>query len=70
METNSPDDWCASLELDINAVRMMRDHLDYAIQMWPGAPARPYEEQEFLYKLRDTMAALALDFNFSYLDTK
>ena len=53
METQNPDDWRAVFELDINAVRMMREHLNYAIKMWPGAPARPFEEQEFLLKIRD-----------------
>ncbi len=68
METNNPEDWRAQFELDINAVRMMRDHLNYAIQMWPGAPARPHQEQEFLLKIRDQMSAMAMDYSFEHIE--
>ena len=70
MEMHNPDEWRANFELDINAVRAMRDHLEYALKMWPGAPARPYEEQEFLIRMRDTMAACALDYNFTHMEHK
>ena len=68
METNNPEDWRAQFELDINAVRMMRDHLNYAIQMWPGAPARPYQEQDFLQKIRDQMSAMAMEYSFEFIE--
>jgi hypothetical protein len=68
METQNPDDWRAVFELDINAVRMMRDHLNYAIKMWPGAPARPFEEQEFLLRIRDQMASMAMDYSFHHME--
>lgn len=70
METNNPDDWKASFEMDINAVRMFRDHLEYAIRMWPGAPARPYEEQVFLNQMRDQFAAMAFDYNYTHMEHK
>ncbi len=68
METHNPDDWRAQFELDINAVRMMRDHLEYSIQMWPGAPARPALEQEFLLKIRDQMASMTMDYSFHHIE--
>ena len=68
METQNPDDWRAVFELDINAGRMMRDHLNYAIQMGPGAPARPYAEQEFLSQIRDQMSAMAMEYSFEFIE--
>ena len=38
------------------------------IRLWPGAPARPYEEQEHLYILRDELYKGVLDYKFRYMD--
>ena len=57
-----------SLHLDIHAARALRDLLEYFIKMWPGAPARPYEEQEFSQALLKTVNQIILEHNFTYLD--
>ena len=57
-----------SLHLDIHAARALRDLLEYFIKMWPGAPARPYEEQEFSIALLKTVNQIILEHNFTYLD--
>ena len=36
--------------------------------MWPGAPARPYQEQEFAQSLLKTVNQIILEHNFTYLD--
>ena len=38
------------------------------IRLWPGAPARPYEEQEHLRILRDELYKGVLDYKFRYMD--
>lgn len=57
-----------SLHLDIHAARALRDLLEYFIKMWPGAPARPYTEQEFAAALLKTVNQIILEHNFTYLD--
>ena len=37
-------------------------------RLWPGAPARPYEEQEHLYVIRDELYKAVLDYKFRYMD--
>ena len=53
-----------SLNMDIDAVRALHDHLQYAIQMWPGAPRRPAEEQVFLHDLKSALFTIMLEYNF------
>jgi len=36
--------------------------------MWPGSPARPEIEQEFLDKLKKTTFAMIQEYNFTYLE--
>ena len=62
---NDDDDVVYSLDLNIDAIRALHSHLEYSIQMWPGAPRRPAEEQEFLQYLRSTMFTILLEHNFS-----
>ena len=57
-----------TLHLDIHAARALRDLLEYFNQMWPGAPARPYQEQEFAQSLLKTVNQIILEHNFTYLD--
>ena len=38
------------------------------IRMWPGAPARPAEEQEHLRILRDELYKGVLDYKFHHMD--
>ena len=52
---------------DINGIRAMRSAIDYLIQVWPGAPARPTEEQEFLWHMRDQLAKCQMEHSFHNL---
>jgi hypothetical protein len=60
-----PDEWYCSVNIGIDEVRMMYNHLDYSLKMWPGAPARPIEEQEFLMDMKDKYFAMLMEYNFS-----
>lgn len=54
-----------SLDMNIDAVRALLSHIEYSIQMWPGSPKRPPEEQEMLINLRSAMFTILLEHNFS-----
>ena len=58
-------DWFAQVNLGIREVRMLHDHLTYAIETWPGAPRRPAEEQVFLQFMKNRMFAMILDYNLT-----
>ena len=61
---NDDDDVVYSLDLNIDAIKALHSHLEYSIQMWPGAPRRPAEEQEFLHYLRNCMFTMMLEHSF------
>ena len=45
-DDNNNSEWEGQLHLPIHAVHQLREMVRYFIQTWPGAPARPAEEQE------------------------
>jgi len=51
--------------LSIEDVRLFYDHTCYSIEKWPGAPARPVEEQEFLRHLKSQLFAMLADHTFN-----
>ena len=61
------DEWQGTLNFNIQSCRLLHDHIVYSLQIWPGSPARPSEEQEMLLALRDTLFAMRMDYS---LDSK
>ena len=61
------DDWRCEMSFDIKATRALYEHICYSIQMWPGAPARPLEEQEFLQSLKTSLFSSIMDYNYTEL---
>ena len=57
-----------TLFLQIEEIRMLYNHIDYSIRTWPGSPARPAEEQEYLIKFKTQLFAMLADYNFSNID--
>ena len=56
------DDWYATLNMGIDEVRALYSVISYAYETWPGAPRRPYEEQEYLRaRKRRLFAVMAQD---------
>jgi hypothetical protein len=51
-------------DFDIDGVRSLRSSIQYLIDVWPGAPARPKEEQEFLWHMRDQCDRCILQYTF------
>ena len=62
------EEWEVTLTFNIDTLRALNYHLDYAIQMWPGAPARPIEEQEWLDIMKKRMFAMIADYNYTEID--
>jgi|TARA_B100000085_G_scaffold162100_2_gene147464 hypothetical protein len=52
------------LFLNIEEVRRLYSHTCYSIKIWPGSPARPVEEQEYLQKLKTQLFAMMADHSF------
>jgi len=52
------------ISLNIEDIRLMHHCVQETIRLWPGAPARPVEEQEHLRYLRDSMYRMMLDYSF------
>ena len=61
-----PDNY--EFSFDINAIYLLKGVVDYALQMWPGAPARPYEEQEFLSHLQKECNRCIFEYSFNNND--
>jgi len=70
MEPSSdPNNYEFELFLSIQDVRMLYNHICYSIETWPGYPARPREEQQYLHYLKNQLFAMLADYSFTELDT-
>jgi hypothetical protein len=58
------EEFIYGLDFDINGIRALRSSIQYLIEVWPGAPARPAEEQEFLWMMRDRLDRCILQYTF------
>jgi|TARA_B100001094_G_scaffold251426_1_gene249254 hypothetical protein len=55
-------DWYVQLTMGIDELRLFYDHICYSIEIWPGSPARPAEEQEYLMSLKYKTYAMILQY--------
>ena len=60
------EEWMCEWRMDINATRLMYNHICYAIETWPGSPRRPTEEQIYLHDMKTKLFAMLTDYNFHY----
>ena len=60
-------DFDYQVNLRIEDVRLLQHCVNETIRLWPGAPARPAEEQEHLRYLRDCLFRMIVDYNFREL---
>jgi len=56
-----------SVNLTIEDVRLLHHSVIETLKYWPGAPARPAEEQEHLWIMRDSLCRIMLDYQFNQL---
>ena len=62
------EDWSASIHMDYNGLKMLYDFVCWSIITWPGAPARPIEEQQMLQNLKIQLFSLMMEYNLTELD--
>jgi hypothetical protein len=58
------DQYDYMVALTIDDIRLIHHSVQETIKYWPGAPARPYDEQERLWALRDNVYRMMLDYQF------
>tara|TARA_B100002019_G_scaffold135206_1_gene116524 strand:+ start:1696 stop:1899 length:204 start_codon:yes stop_codon:yes gene_type:complete len=64
MNEENQDEWMMEMCMGHEEVRMLYNHVCYAIQTWPGSPARPAEEQEYLQILKTRLFAMLTEYTF------
>ena len=52
------------VDLKIEDIYLLHHCVNETFKNWPGAPARPVEEQEHLRYLRDSMYRMILEYRF------
>ena len=62
MEEERRPDYMVNLTID--DVYLLHHCVIEYIKDWPGAPARPLEEQEHLWYLRDSLYRMILEYKF------
>ena len=50
-----------SITSDISGFRQLKSAIEYLIQVWPGSPARPAQEQQMLWEIRDQCSRIELE---------
>jgi len=53
------------MNVTIDDVRLLHYCVQESIRVWPGSPARPYEEQEHMWAMRDQFQRMLLDYQFT-----
>ena len=53
------------IQLSTDDVNLLHHCVEETLKYWPGAPARPAEEQEHLWYLRDSMYRMVLETKFN-----
>ena len=56
-------DWYCQMNMGIDELRVFYDHICYSIEVWPGSPRRPAEEQEYLKNLKSKVFAMIMQYN-------
>jgi hypothetical protein len=56
------------LDFNIEDIYLLYHSVNETIRIWPGSPARPAEEQEHLWYLRDSLYRCILDYKFKYME--
>jgi len=58
------DEWYCEVRMNITEIRSLYQVISYALEVWPGSPARPAEEQEYLLHMKKQLFAMISDYNF------
>ena len=60
----SHEETAYQITVGIDDVRVLLYATEEAIKNWPGAPARPYQEQEHLWATRDWLKKIIFEHTF------
>jgi len=55
------------VSLTIDDIKLLHHCVVKRLEMWEGSPARPPEEQEHLWYLRDSFYRMVLEYSFENL---
>ena len=61
---NPEEQYDYTIDLRIEDIRTLHYCVQEAIRTWPGSPARPQDEQEHMWYLRDNLYRMMLDYMF------
>ena len=56
-----------TVNLRIEDIRLLHHCVIKRLEMWEGSPARPAEEQEHLWYMRNSLYRMILDYQFNEL---
>jgi len=60
-------DWYCTTEMGIEETRMLYNAVCGYLEIWPGYPKRPVEEQIYLQELKTKLFAMLTDYNFTHM---
>lgn len=60
---NNPD---YTVDLTIADIRLLHQCVIKRLEMWEGYPARPAEEQEHLWVMRDSLYRMILEYTYEF----
>ena len=60
---NDPD---YTVDLTIEDIRLLYQCVIKRLEMWEGYPARPAEEQEHLWVMRDSLYRMILEYTYEF----
>jgi hypothetical protein len=63
------DGFSYNINFNQQGMRMFYDHLCYSIEVWPGSPRRPVDEQNMLQQLKMQVFTSLLENNFENYGT-
>ena len=64
-EYTGDEEFLMQIFMGIDEIRVLYSHVCYAVDTWPGSPARPPEEQEYLKSLKQRLFAMMCEYQFS-----
>tara|TARA_B100000427_G_C15301133_1_gene504068 strand:- start:224 stop:448 length:225 start_codon:yes stop_codon:yes gene_type:complete len=56
------------IRMGIEETKLFYDWVCFSLEMWPGSPRRPIEEQQWLYHMKNRLFAVIMDYQFQMQD--
>lgn len=63
-EPDFDDEWHGEIVMNYEDVKRLYSLLCFAEEIWPGAPRRPYEEQDFIKHMKTVVFSMLADYTF------